>query len=255
MTLFAAGSCTVFEDRQDCPCWLSFIMGGFEHNIDTLHVAGWRNGTLFFDSHSEPQQGFLFEKEVSRGDVRVCAFSGIKDGIRDGYNLMIQEGKQADSLFLHSSDINCTDEFATDSITLHKQWVTVKVRLNVETKGYDIIADDCALEVRGDVQGMDLLNLVPLHGDFRFVPQADETGLFTFRLPRYEGNEEELYMDIYKDDVLVDAMPLLDMFSINDFDWTEPSLADVDMTVNLVTQDVVIEVLPWENLGHDNIIF
>lgn len=248
-------SCGVLEDRELCPCWLVFVLDECSGQHDSLEVRGYRAGTLFSDDVPLDEFPSSYEKEVDKGVVRTCAFTGIDRSVLDGYSTMIPEGEQADRIFLHRNTLVCEDEFAYDTVVMHKEWVKVTAKVYIDGKQVQESLDRYRFEVRSGICGVNLLDGTPVPGTFRFEPKANGSGEFVFRIPRHSGQAQELFLDISQDGVLIDAMPLGQMLSSSMLDWTEPSLADAEMDVNLSTGDVLITVVPWVNLGHEDIEF
>lgn len=252
LILFSFTSCGVRENRDICPCWLEFIFKDCHLKTNKLVICGWRNGTIFHDEISLGEWPESYEKEVEKGVLRTCVYAGVENSIIDGYQITTPEGEQADRLYLHRNTIVCDGEFAHDTVILYKQWLTVKVKVHFK-EGTE--PEDGSIEVRSDVVGVDILNQVPLHGTFRYTPQKDETGRYVFRLLRHDVGSEDLYMDIYMKENLVDKMNLTHALSSRDYDWTADNLSDVEMNIDMENKDIYIKVVPWQNLGHDNIIF
>lgn len=192
------------------------------------------------------------EKKVTRGMIRTCAYSGVKNSIVNEYRFVTPEGQQADKLFLHTNTIDCDGEFAYDTVRLHKQWVNVKVKVHIPV---EIANKACSLEVRSKVAGLDILNLSPIYGDFRFTPILEDDDTYNFRLLRHDVGNEDLFMDIYLERFLVDKMNLTDVLASQMYDWTAKDLSDVEMDIDIVNKTAFIKVVPWENMGNDNIIF
>ena len=258
--VFVSPACSVWEDREDCPCWLDILFDRCTAE-DTLQVAGWNGTTIFFEEIVPADWPDGFEHEVVKGLVRTCVFRGIENSVRDGYELTIPIGSQADRVFLHRAEVVCSGEFAVDTVKLRKEWTTVNVKVRVD--GVEVTPMTRAGEslegyhfvVRGDICGTDLLTGNPIGGEFMFEPQAGEYGVFTFRLPRHDGYAEELFLDIYREGVLVDEMELGRQLAGAGYDWSEEDLSDVDMNLNMATRDVTITVQPWEDQGYEDIIF
>lgn len=250
-------SLSIWEVRDHCPSWLSFDFASSEAVADSV--------VLMMNDGGGPVTGaeFVFGKpysiqefEVERGLVDVVVFSGQDRSLRSGSVIMTREGEQADSLFVHSLTVDCTGEFAHVDVDLKKQWVTVHLTINnlTQTKA-DFQFDDFTAEVISDVSGLDMNGLIDVPGVFRYSPELDMNGKATFRIYRHADAEEDLYLNIYKKDVLIDMMPLGEELSIGGLDWNAESLDDASVNINIVTGDVRILVIPWENKGHEDIEF
>lgn len=252
LILFSFTSCGVKENRDICPCWLEFFFKDCHSKTESITVCGWRDATLFRERISLSDYPIVYEKEVEKGVVKTCVYSGVENSIVNGYEFITPEGEQADKIFLHRNTIVCDGEFAHDTVVLNKQWVTVKVKVNFKE---GTVPEKHSLEVRSDVIGVDVLNQIPIHGTFRYTPKMDETGRYVFRLLRHDVGSEDLYMDIYMEDTMIDQMNLTHALASRDYNWASKDLSDVEMNIDMETKDIYIKVVPWKDLGHENIIF
>lgn len=248
-------SCGVREDRELCPCWLDFLLHECVGMADSLHICGVRSKTLFSDHVDMQEYPAVYEKEVDRGLVRTCVYTGLDRSVCNGYDVTIPLGEQADRLFVHRNTVDCSGETASDLVVLRKEWTTVNVRLEVNGEMSGNYFRSFRVVVHSSVNGTNMLDCSPTEGEFRYEPTVSSVGTFSFRLPRHEGAAETLFMDVYREGEKVDEMNLGKTFSQNGFSWNTPDLSDIDMKVDLLVGEVFITVRPWENLGHDHIVF
>jgi len=64
--LVALASCSVKEDRSDCPCWLTV------EAESTATLTGWYGSRRIFDGH----KGGFVDRMVPRGDVAIISSRG-----------------------------------------------------------------------------------------------------------------------------------------------------------------------------------
>ena len=244
-------SCHVFEDRKVCPCWLDFLLEGCSDKADDLIICAWEDRLLFQDEILLTDEVTSYEKVVPRTHIHTSAFTGISPEHLSGHQLLIPEGEQADEVFVHINMVDCNGEFACDTVLLHKQWSTVSVKFKVEGEEDDL--SSYGVLIRSTIQGVDLFDLSPVYGTYSYVPECvDDT--YTFKVLRHAEEEAELYMEIYKDDSLIDIMDVNQTLETVNYDWEEKSLADIDMDINLTYKEALITVVPWVDKGNEDII-
>ena len=135
--LVALVSCSVKEDRGDCPCWLTVEAD------NTVSVNGWFGTRSLFKVNG----GFI-DKKVPRGLVDVVANIG---------SFSAPEGQQMDSLFARRIPVDTDGESAFARVTLCKNFATIELDFKDEDDGrtvYDLLAT-------GTVSGADARTLEP----------------------------------------------------------------------------------------------
>ena len=244
----------VLEDRDPCPCWLSFKLGDCPESVESVEIYGWRDNTIFSgtkttdESHPE-----AYEWSVEKGTVQTCVYSGIRNTYVDDYRVIIPEGYQMDSLYVHRNEVLCEDEFAVDSVVLHKEWVEVRIRLEIENKSYTPSMEEYSFLVVSDIVGFDMLNEQPVYGMYRYIPTLDDNGCLNLRLPRHKRGAKNLFLDVFMNGVHIDRIALGLALELDGFDWEGDSLDNIGLHINITNKNTVLEVLPWEDLGGDNV--
>lgn len=209
------------------------------------------------------------EYEVPRGAVGVSAVAlgneipgqAGYDGIA-GYDwdeIRIPVGEQMDSLYGFFKMYHTRCESVLCDVDLHKVFCTVSFTLGKDgyTSPYDI-------EVWGNVAGVSAWDLMPVKGDFRYAP-VQKNGVYQVRVPRQEDNSLELVMLEMPDHVghdgrspvgagddgertVVDRLPLGEYIARSGYDWTAEDLADVNVSLDLEMQQVMITVSGWDGV-------
>ena len=142
--LVALVSCSVKEDRSDCPCWITVIAD------KAVSLSAWYGNQKILDNHS----GGLEDHTVPRGIVDLVASNGI---------FTVPEGEQMGELFAQLQHLNTNGETALTGIELQKQFATVYLDFKDEDDGrtgYDI-------QINGNYVGADIRTLEPVEGIFR----------------------------------------------------------------------------------------
>ena len=260
-------SCSIKEDRDGCPCWMTVEMpeqvghdGGKLDNDDcvVLRLRGNSDEDEVDYSYQvteavKPDVGAL-EYEVPRGSVGVSAVALCRDfstPLRSARNDRLQSGNYGDEIRIHVGEqmdslygffkmYHTRCESVLCDVELHKEFCTVSFTLGDE--GYSSPYD---IEVWGNVAGVSAWDLMPVKGDFRYAP-VQKNGVYQVRVPRQEDNSLEMVM--LDDDDIVDSLPLGEYIARSGYDWTAEDLADVNVALDLEMQQVMITVSGWDGV-------
>ena len=219
--LVALCSCSVKEDRSDCPCWITVMAK------ESTSLSAWYGSQRILDNHS----GGLVDHTVPRGIVDIVASEG---------NFTVPEGQQMSELFAQLQHLDTDGEFASTGIELKKQFATVSLDFKDEADGrtgYDIL-------IEGNYIGADNRTLAPIEGIFRCVPdEAKERG-YTFRVPRQKDDSLRAVLTYNGNEV--DSIPIGVLIRKAGFDWTRESLGDVSILADLPAHTFTITIMEWE---------
>ena len=219
--LVALVSCSVKEERGDCPCYLT---------VDaerTVSVDGWFGARSLFNVNG----GFV-DRQVPRGIVDIVASHG---------RFSVPEGQQMDSLFARRIPVDTDGESAYARVTLCKNFATIELDFKDEDDGrtnYDLLAT-------GTISGVDVRSLNPVEGSFSFVPEPNTDGRgYAFRVPRQK--DETLKLLLSKDGNIVETIDLGHLVAKTGFDWKAESLGDIAILCDLPAHTFTITVKDWE---------
>lgn len=232
-------SCSIKEDRSPCPCWLDVFFDVFP--AEGVSISAYDSHELFDHKiNVEPESGFE-EYEVPRTFVSLCAYRRLSGVNASSGKVIISKGNQSDSLYSHLSRVNCTGEFAEDTVKLHKQFATVYLTFE-NAEG----ASDAYLpKIKGKVCGLDLTSLDPINGDFEYMPDEPDNLIYQFRLPRQK--DSSIQMELYKksDGSFADTIELGRLIENSGYDWTAVDLKDIVVTVDFAKVEMEISVREW----------
>ena len=219
--LVALVSCSIKEDRSDCPCYLT---------VDAervISVDGWFGTKSLFNVIG----GFV-DRQVPRGIVDIVASHG---------RFSVPEGQQMDSLFAKRIPVDTDGESAYARVTLCKNFATIELDFKDEDDGrtdYDLLAT-------GTISGVDARSLNPEEGSFSFVPAPNTDGRgYAFRVPRQK--DETLKLLLSKDGNIVETIDLGYLVAKTGFDWKAESLGDIAILCALPAHTFTITVKEWE---------
>ena len=215
-------SCSIKEDRDGCPCWMTVEMPG-QAGDDGCVVLRLRGNSdedavdYEYQVTEAVRAGVgALEYEVPRGSVGVSAVAfgneipgrAGYDGERAGYDggmpdlvghdgksaeydgdeIRVPVGEQMDSLYGFFKMYHTRCESILCDVELHKEFCTVSFTL-----GEDGYSSPYRIEVWGNVAGVSAWDLMPVLGEFRYAPMQ-ENGVYQVRVPRQVDNSLELVM-------------------------------------------------------------
>ena len=241
-------SCSIKEDRRPCPCWLDMDISGCASQTTELTLSAWNTENLFSDKVAVADYPDAYERAVAKGMVATSAYCGLNEGIVQGSRILIPEGRQSDMLRVHSNLVDCTGEFARDSVILHKQYATVFLSMKDDHARESLKT----MEVRGIVCGIDYVTLEPADGTFRFMTESDSNGTWAFRLPR-QREDSELILVTFVDGEPKDELPLNEWIAKSGYSWLDKDLKDIYINVDYAVGKVSVVIQGWIEGEHIDI--
>lgn len=235
-----AASCSIKEDRRPCPCWLDMDISGCASQTTELTLSAWNTENLFSDKVAVADYPDAYERAVAKGMVSTSAYCGLNEGIVQGSRIIIPEGRQSDMLRVHSNLVDCTGEFARDSVQLYRQYATVFLSMEDDNAKEALKV----MEVRGEVCGIDYVTLEPVDGKFSYRTQAGDDGVWAFRLPR-QNEGSRLRLVTFADGVEKDSLPLDEWIAKSGYSWLDKDLKDIYINVDYAVGKVSVVIQGW----------
>ena len=216
-------SCSVKEDRTDCPCWLT-VRASYPNEV----VSAW------FGTHTlfEGLVGEQIDRQVPRGIVDLVASRG---------NFTVPPGQQMDELFATALQVDTQCEEAEAIPFLNKQFARIYFVFKDAEEG----RLDIKLEAIGHYRGADKRTLEPLEGGFSCTPEENSEGGYVFRAPRQKDNSLTLNR-WSKDGEELSPIPLGQIIQKAGFDWTAESLGDIQILADIPATTFQITVMDWQ---------
>lgn len=239
--LLAAGSCSVKEERSECPCWLKVFIEPFPH--EGAVVSAYATQQVFSARVDKESYEGCYEATVPRALLEVSCHNRPSSMLAKGSLVTIAKGDQSDSLYAHHAMVDCTGEEAVDRAKLCKQFATVYMTFenpgNAKTCPYDV-------RISGKVDGMDMASFSPHEGAFEYAPAETQPLFYQFRIPRQK--DSTLSLDLYskEDGSFVDSLPLGMYIKESGFDWQAESLEDIVIKVNFAKIEISVKVSEWD---------
>ena len=161
---------------------------------------------------------------------------------RSGARLTIPLGHDADSIYAHAASVECLGEFAKDTAELHKQFARVFVSVEIpEGHDYHYTISACS-----NVSGMDMRDLSPVDGEFRYNLKLGEGNICMFCVPRQKEEGGELRLLIYEGDKVIETIPLAEWIDKMGYNWLKKDLEDIYIGVGSAKAEVSITVQGWD---------
>ena len=250
---FLLASCSVKEDREECPCLLQLDLHPCLAVSDDVVVAVWNESgaeQYFRDTVHVSDCPDVYERNVRRGQAIVCVHTGTVAGLEEGNGLTIPYGHDSDMIYAVADRVACSGESCRDTVVLHKQFATLLLKLERTENG----KHSYSFNVESDIAGMDLLTLLPIGGKFRHDVVFDEEDVGRVNLPRHPVNNENIVLNILEGGFAVAMVNLSEMIREADYDWTSESLEDIYVRVDYAEASVKVSIYEWSEGQKQEII-
>ena len=244
----SVASCSIKEDRRPCPCWLDMDISGCSSLTSEVTLSAWDTQNLFSDKVAVADYPEAYERTVTKGKVATSAYCGLSESTVQGSRIIIPEGNQSDRLLVHTNIVDCTGEFARDSVELNRQYATVYLSMEDDNAKETLKT----LQVRGEVCGIDYVTLEPVEGTFSYMTESDSDGVWTFRLPR-QTDSHDLKLVTFADGVEKDCLPLDEWINKSGYSWLDKDLKDIYINVDYAIGKVSVVIQGWIEGEHIDI--
>ena len=192
--------------------------------------------------------GFSYSTQVPRKMFQNFTIAGKRNYelSSDGDRLTLPKGCEADSLFIHTSMVDCKGDSALDTILLHKQWCTMNVTINNarQDRRYVVTLD-------GNWAATKIGAPNAIEGEFQCRARAISDGLYQVRIPRQGDNSLTFTLEEYALDGSISSrilrFPIGVAIQTSGFDWGRLDLDDIDVIVDYASCTILADILPWYN--------
>lgn len=244
-------SCSIKEERDECPCFLTLDFGGvaaaemLQMGLGQMDVMIWSDGSLC-DSAS-----FRLDDQVKEYDVAVpkselsllaiCADGGRLSGA-DG--MVIAEGEDCPTVYLFTDSFAATGERMRRTVILRRNFcvltVSMKTSSGVSPKRYQVTVEGSANGFGRDGQ--------PLEGPFRSGPFPSSGGIASLRLPRQSGaSARDLSLRIeYPDSRDIRTFPIGEYILESGYDWAAQDLEDISVEMDFSKSGITFTIDKWK---------
>lgn len=226
-------SCSVKENRMECPCLLEITLAG---GNDSKAVVGvWKDelvNSLNVNSYDRFRRHAM---DIPRGYFTMTACSGLRHSLpRDG-SFFLRKGEEMDEIYAGSSQLEALTDTVYGTVVLHRQFAFVNVRVLCLSAGQmpqDII-------FTGNTGGMDLRTMAPLRGEYEVVLHPIFGEFCRVSVPRQL--DSSLVMDLEG----VGKIPVGEYIKESGYDWNAADLADIELDIDFIESTVTLRVSGW----------
>lgn len=238
--LLSGISCTVKEERTDCPCFLHVSFAAPDTS-GTAEVLGWGTGRLFREKVRIESSRPAWIRPVQKGYLTLSACKGVGNASLDGHQVTVRAGQQSDSLYAFFTRVDATGDLAHAEVRFRKQFATVFLDIRKPAA----VVRKCAFLVEGNTCGFDLLDFTPVPGPFRFQPRSREgESIVPFRVPRQ--SDLSLTVTVCPEGGPAARIPLGELVERLGYRWDTEELQDIYVSVDLAWGFVEIGIAGWE---------
>ena len=251
LALLPAG-CSVREDRLSCPCYLDIdyrdvLSAGREGlSLGAVDVSVFAPDSVWRRKHPLSSCPETDEIVVRRDSVRVIALLGgsVSPGFpASGTRIVYGTGKQIDSLYVHTEQVDCSGEEARALLQPHKQFSTLSF-----SDGEDgTLFRQFDWVLQGTTCGLDLADLSAVEGEYSVQPvEIAGTGGFQVRIPRQVRPDLVISFRSRAHPLNRFVCPVGRHLFEAGYDPAAPDLPDYDLRIDFSQALVGIRVRGWE---------
>ena len=244
-------SCSVKEDRDVCPAYLT-VSGdghcgdaGYEGNV-TMNVA--TKLLCVYDRATQKcpeyiEKGHVF-KVPRKEPVTVDVVGGLKKMRLTDSLLLIPFGFECDSLLLGTGRLKINDD--TDEIRLPLSRCYANLIMHIV--GRVILPYQYYFVVKGNVDGYVVPGLEPHRGPFVHRCSAVTGRTFTTRVPRQLDDSLFLEARSVDDDSLVTIVDIGKVAREGGYDWKAEDLDDIRVDVDFAQLRMTVHIKDWTSV-------
>ncbi len=243
----ALGGCSVKEDREPCPLFLSLDMEAMRSHSGAAwavirHEDGIVREEVFFTDYNS-----IFKWRVTKGEVAVSAYCGIEERLLKGHRMIVPKGERA-PLFLGSAyRSTCFDEELQVIADDRRQ----SARMNLQAVFSDGKPYPYDILLEGNVCGTDLLTLSPVEGEFSHMVELDEDDSASFQILR-QDESSVLTLHLIEDAKIIESIPLNEWILRAGYDWKSEDLEDIGIRLEHGRIEIAFVISDWLYGGEES---
>lgn len=244
-------SCSVLEDRRPCPCYLdvdyteiltSKPLDGKPGKVDVVAYLPTREYPSAFTLSDCPD---INENAVERGQATVVGIvhnRPLETFLKTGARTVWEPGNQIDSVFVHSSTVDCSGEEAYCLLHPHKRFHTIHFS---DGRGGEVLRT-WNMVVRGTTCGFDAVDFSTIDGEYLYtIQEYDADGGVSVRVP--QQREDDLLLEFWsKEDYRkVFSFPVGRYMAATGYDRRAADLCDFDIRIDFRENLAYVRVADW----------
>ena len=235
--VLSAASCTVLEDRIDCPCRVEVDFSSLEESLLPVRLYAVSSGSclarISIDEISEP-----VVLELPRRGVELMAVSGEgRAGEGSGPlfgGISIPEGEECPPVFFWRETVDTGKESVRLEPGFRKQYCILTMTL---PDGYGPPAPGgggISFEYEGNVAGYGS-DMAPLPGPFSFIPEVEDSSGKTFSVCLPRQMDASLMLHVLRNGRPVCSFPVGSYMEAYGYDWSSEDLSDMALSLDFAS--------------------
>lgn len=250
-------SCTVKEDRTECPCFLTFNLGGveaaglMEKGIDSMVLAV-RAGMDYYAEEAfalrDNVQEYSLAVPKSQVDVLIACGAGVAGLSREGFR--IPEGSECPALYMSSDSFSADADEMRRTVTLHRNYCTLTVSMK---SSFNVLPRPYRILLEGNVAGYSM-DGTPEEGVFSCFSPPSSGGLCRLNVPRQKDGSLRLVV-YFQDSGEVRSFPVGEYILESGYDWSSPDLEDISVEMDFSRTGMTVSITKWKKTLSFDITF
>jgi len=233
-------SCSIKEDRRDCPCYLEIELSELAPELCPevcLSIEG-EGGFSYSRLLTAEDYGSSITVKVPRTGVGVQAYYGAEaEGDSGRADLSIPLGEECPPLLLHYAYVDTSQDVARDTLRLHKDYCLLDIMMLSKNGEYPF-----SIAILGRVDGYEDDGR-PHSGRFDVRDMTENEGSFFVRIPRQ--TDSSLILEVYDDGDVLRRFALGEYIASSGYDWSAPDLKDIKVKVDYSRLSITVSVGSW----------
>ncbi len=253
VSILTCSSCeaTIFEDREDCPCFLTLDLSNVPSTMGELYLWAFDSSEdlILRDTILSTYFGAEYEIEVKRTGVEyylwgnIGAATTLSDVNSINLTLTKVDNLSADSLYSYSKELDATGEFARDTVILLKEYAKLDILIKK--------AEDTTIEVESGNNGYYVDNrVIDSKSTWISSGKLDAEGdmLHSFNITR-QSNLEDLTLTLYGKlnnlPLILNTYPIGEWLEEQGYNMDAENLSDIYIEIDSSNNFITITVDDW----------
>lgn len=235
LAVLCLGSCSIKENRMDCPCRLTMDLTEFGLE-GPVGLTLWNNGLYVLEKRVSALDSL--EMDVPRVVYRFAALPSTFDQWLEGKtNLVVAKGEQFPMVYSYCNQhLDAVCETLCEKVVAHKQYAEIFIDPEDADMSY------LQYYLKGETIGFNIMDLSPVAGEFEC--RMDGAGkLVSAKIPRQEGNGLKIVVSGAERSGTLDLSAFLED---NGYDWNADDLEDVYIKISALKSYVEIDIEDWD---------
>lgn len=244
----------VLEDRTPCPSFLFFHVedtGGLpmdnEVVVEVRETMGLNVLASDKVSFEKMDSRSYFMEVLKSREILATGLSGVKNARPGGTGWTVKEGQEWDRIYRFWEKAPADGEETHIRERMKKEHSVITVRFNSGEGAFPYY-----VVVKGGTSGLDMVSGKPVPGAFSYRPPEQESGMFSFSVPRQ--GDLSLKLELWakpgfpglQEEGLVDTIVLWEALGrIPGFSWDLENLMDISVDIDYVRSQVTVTVNDW----------